>query len=66
MLFGVDKQSVMYKYSHIVRSTLRITYVNRDDPVMDDRYAMATRRPEDGEPFSLSTITEILREFQSR
>lgn len=65
MLFGMDKQSVMYKYSHIVKSKLRINYVGRDDPVMDDRYVMATRRPEDGQPFSLSAITEILRTFRS-
>lgn len=50
----------------LLHSGVPTHYVCRSRPLMDDRYALHERRPEDGEPFNLLPLLEMVRPAAER
>ena len=44
----------------LTQSGVPTHFVSRSQPIMDDRYALHERRPEDGEPFNLLPLLDVV------
>ena len=55
-----DADAIRHNLRLLLQSNVPTHYVCRDRPIMDDRYALHERRPEDGEPFNLLPLLDIV------
>ena len=55
-----DADAIRTHLRRLLQSNVPAHYVCRARPIMDDRYALHERRPEDGEPFNLLPLLEIV------
>ncbi len=55
-----DGDAIRTNLRGLLQSKVPTHYVCRARPIMDDRYALHERRPEDGVPFSLLPLLEIV------
>jgi hypothetical protein len=56
-----DADAIRTNLRGLLENTVPTHYVCRSRPIMDDRYALHERRPEDGEPFNLLPYLDIVR-----
>lgn len=55
-----DANAIRTDLRGLLQSRVPTHYVCRSQPLMDDRYALHERRPDDGEPFNLLPLLEIV------
>ena len=55
-----EAETIRSHLHELTQSGVPTHFVSRSQPIMDDRYALHERRPEDGEPFNLLPLLDVV------